>query len=249
MRAVFQEICQKLALLQTKEQIYYNAVFGSQKHKYYLNPCLTAAEIIAFEQRHQITLPEDYRNFLMYVGNGGAGPHYGLFPLEHSVREVQEKMIEVPEEYWHRLMLLRTRSKLTEDEYLEIQQIYQKRREFVENKLQKGEVNYDFLKDEFPLNNADASDAIYKRINVETDNYYFIEADYPLNGCFPINERGCGWMTVLVISGEQRGKIWVAGEGWLPEFNYKQSEQKDFLSWYMQWVDNAISSISKFEVK
>ncbi|MFM2060427.1 MAG: hypothetical protein RLZZ507_97 [Cyanobacteriota bacterium] len=249
MRAIFQEIRQKLALMQEKDPRFYHAVFGSQKHKYRLNPCLTKAEIIAFEERYQIKLPEDYRDFLMYVGNGGAGPHYGLFPLAESVREFQEKMIEVPEEYWNRLMVLRTGRKLTEDEYLEIQEIHQKRRKFVENKLQQGEVNYDFLKEEFPLTNTDALDAIYRRINVETDEYYFIETDYPLNGCFPINERGCGWMTVLVISGEQRGKIWVAGEGWLPEFDDKSAQQKDFLSWYQQWLNNAMDTLTKWQTE
>jgi hypothetical protein len=77
-------------------------------------------------------------------------------------------------------------------------------------------------------------------MNLQADEVYFIEADYPLNGCLPISHRGCGWMSVLVITGEQRGQMWIAGDGWLPEFSYAQATQKNFLSWYREWLNDAI---------
>jgi hypothetical protein len=59
------------------------------KRGLHMNPCMREAEVAAFEKRHQIVLPQDYRLFLLEVGNGGEGPPaYGLLRLG-----------EVPEDY------------------------------------------------------------------------------------------------------------------------------------------------------
>ncbi len=58
------------------------ACFGSDHHRFRLNPPLGEAALQAFEREHGIRLPEDYRAFLRLAGNGGAGPYYGLLPLE-----------------------------------------------------------------------------------------------------------------------------------------------------------------------
>jgi hypothetical protein len=46
-----------------------------------LNPVIHKAEVQAFEQSHSIRLPSEYRDFLTQIGNGGAGPYYGVFAL------------------------------------------------------------------------------------------------------------------------------------------------------------------------
>src|SRR5580658_7105770 len=56
-------------------------VFGSQAHEFRLNTTLDEPAIAAFERRHHVTLPSDYRTFLTSVGNGGAGPFHGVLPL------------------------------------------------------------------------------------------------------------------------------------------------------------------------
>src|SRR6266576_3533357 len=42
--------------------------FGSAAHSYLLNPPLTESEIAAFEARHGLSLPGDYRSFVLEVG-------------------------------------------------------------------------------------------------------------------------------------------------------------------------------------
>ena len=63
-------------------------VFGSKTHKYSLNPVLTENEIVSFEKKHNLTIPEEYRLFIREMGNGGAGPFYGLLPLEDNEDQI-----------------------------------------------------------------------------------------------------------------------------------------------------------------
>jgi hypothetical protein len=57
-------------------------VFGARQHRYALGPTLPDGELAAFESANGIRLPNDYRRFLGQLGNGGAGPFYGLERLD-----------------------------------------------------------------------------------------------------------------------------------------------------------------------
>jgi|GEM_PF-773053 hypothetical protein len=59
-------------------------LFGAKDHHYSLNAPLDESLVTAFEAEHELYLPDDYRYFLTEVGNGGAGPYYGVFPLGKS---------------------------------------------------------------------------------------------------------------------------------------------------------------------
>lgn len=70
---------QKLSALRARDLDL--AVFGASSHRYELHPPLSEREVRVFEERHCVVLPDDYRAFIMTLGNGGAGPSYGVFRL------------------------------------------------------------------------------------------------------------------------------------------------------------------------
>lgn len=57
------------------------AQFACWSHAHLFNPVLPLEELEAWEELMQVTLPEDYRAYLTQLGNGGAGPAYGLASL------------------------------------------------------------------------------------------------------------------------------------------------------------------------
>ncbi|KPV59321.1 hypothetical protein QJ48_11785 [Paenibacillus sp. A3] len=59
-------------------------VFGASSHKYKVYEKLTAKELADWQAKNQVTLPEPYSQFLTKVGNGGAGPYYGIYSIEKA---------------------------------------------------------------------------------------------------------------------------------------------------------------------
>ena len=66
------------------------ARFGAYSHKYKVSAPASEETIQEFEEQEGIQLPEEYRNFLMFVGNGGAGPYYGLYGVETEKKELHD---------------------------------------------------------------------------------------------------------------------------------------------------------------
>ncbi len=61
--------------------------FGAENHRYTFNPVIPLSQVRDFESRHHIRLPQGYVDFLTQVGNGGAGPDYGIYSLERTELE------------------------------------------------------------------------------------------------------------------------------------------------------------------
>jgi hypothetical protein len=83
MMAQLTRIKAKLARLKRKDKD--RVVFGAAKHNYRPGPVKTNAELKGFEAKYSITLPAGYLEFLRTIGDGGAGPYYGLEQLEDGI--------------------------------------------------------------------------------------------------------------------------------------------------------------------
>ena len=112
----------KKKLVEAKEADKNLKVFGAEKHKYYLNLPATELEVLEFERKFSVELPECYKTFITQIGNGGnssfnsaAGPYYGIFPMGTNVSELiydnTEKYLKndcviypkMTDEYWESL--------------------------------------------------------------------------------------------------------------------------------------------------
>lgn len=90
MKEQLHRIQQKLA--QAKEADKNLEVFGADAHQYHLNPPVSEAEVLAFEEKYGVQLPECYRAFMLTVGDAKAkksdfiaGPYYGLYAFGTSL--------------------------------------------------------------------------------------------------------------------------------------------------------------------
>ena len=76
-------------------------VFGADGHQYHLNPPVSEAEVLAFEQKYGVQLPECYRAFMLTIGDAKAkksdfiaGPYFGLYASGTRVDELLYEKIE-----------------------------------------------------------------------------------------------------------------------------------------------------------
>lgn len=72
-------IKEKIDFLKKYDKNY--CIFGAAKHKYILNEPLSEEQVVWFEEKYHVTLPDEYRDFVKTIGDGGAGPGYGLCAL------------------------------------------------------------------------------------------------------------------------------------------------------------------------
>ena len=76
-------------------------VFGADAHQYHLNPPVSEAEVLAFEKKYGLQLPECYRAFMLTIGDAKAkksdfiaGPYFGLYAFGTSVDSLLYEKIE-----------------------------------------------------------------------------------------------------------------------------------------------------------
>jgi hypothetical protein len=77
---MWDEVKNKIQQLQAVDQTC--QLFGAAYHRYRLNPAVDRDQITDVASRLNVSLPEALKHFYTSLGNGIAGPYYGLFPIE-----------------------------------------------------------------------------------------------------------------------------------------------------------------------
>lgn len=97
MKADYQQLLNKLTLLRRKDKKF--KIFGSAKHRYILQSPLPEEQIKKFERKLKISLPQEYRDFLRFVGGSGAGPYYGLVSLQENCEDPEIRAF-ASQDFW-----------------------------------------------------------------------------------------------------------------------------------------------------
>jgi hypothetical protein len=63
----------------------------------------------------------------------------------------------------------------------------------------------------------------------------------PGDGFIPVSHQGCGVYDVIVVTGEQRGRMWCCDMRWF--LCRSERGQMGFLDWYQAWLDAALARL------
>ena len=175
MKEQLHRIQQKLA--QAKEADKNLEVFGADAHQYHLNPPVSEAEVLAFEKKYGVQLPECYRAFMLTVGDAKAkksdfiaGPYYGLYAFGTSVDSLLYEKIET---------YLKAPCNLSPDMTQE---------------------EWETLSD--PLLPSEEEEE-----EEEDDDKYFAERAKVFGGLLPLGSQGCTYEHALVLNGKYAGRV------------------------------------------
>ncbi len=79
-------------------------MFGASNHQYRLGLPVDLTFVRSIEEEYHFQFPEDYVQFITEVGDGGAGPGYGLYPFGYYSTEAEStKETKTREIYLHGL--------------------------------------------------------------------------------------------------------------------------------------------------
>jgi hypothetical protein len=81
--------------------------------------------------------------------------------------------------------------------------------------------------------------AAYATWQARCDELY----DALTEGTLCISSQGCGYYSLLVVTGPLRGTVWedvrAVGEGVVPVTRHGEQRPVSFRDWYLHWLDNA----------
>ncbi|MEU7337953.1 SMI1/KNR4 family protein [Streptomyces sp. NPDC007074] len=194
-------------------------VFGATGHKFFLENPLTPAELADLEGQTGVSLPEDYRTFLLHAGAGGAGPSHGVYPV--------------------RLVQGRWRWEGDGAELADLSRLGEPfprvgaEPEVVQRLLAARPDEEDFEEIEDFDDAIEAWDERWEPVMWAADRTV---------GAVVISTLGCAAREWLIISGPERGRIWsdnrVDDEDLKPLLD-DNGAPVTFAHWYLTWLEKA----------
>lgn len=189
-------------------------LFGSVSHRYRLNRPLSGRVFKAFEKKYKVSFPRDYRYFITTIGNGGAGPYYGV--LRFGMTDLDEK--------WDKSCLIGDLSKPFPHT-----KAWTLPKSFWANEPRPS-----------PSMPEDEEERLQEAWMKVLEKHYWDTA--LMNGAIPICELGCNYRQWLVVKGKQKGFIWCdyrAGDGpgkAIFPLRNARGKQLTFAEWYLFWL-------------
>jgi SMI1 / KNR4 family (SUKH-1) len=209
-----EELLEKLTELRARDREL--VVFGASAHRYVLEPALTEQAIKRLEERHGVEFPEEYRVFLVRMGNGGAGPSYGVFPFG------KWDGVGADLERWTRKKYVV--SSLAESfSFTEAWSLPDERLRPPDEFVSEEEEDEWCRQLDEALSPAELT-----------------------RGWFPICHHGCALRTYLVVSGPERGHVWYdarAEEGPVRP-HVEKGQRLTFFDWYDRWLDRSLEGVA-----
>ena len=193
-------------------------VFGASSHKYHLNPPVSEAEVLAFEKKYGVSLPEDYRTFVQTIGDAKAqkldtmaGPYYGLYAFGTQVNDL---VYDQTETYLKAPCALSP--DMTQEEWEALSDPL-----LMSEEEDEGFENYEQEEDK-----------------TQTEEDYTQQCGKVFDGLLPLGSQGCADYHALILTGPYAGR--VVNVNWdllKPVFAF----ETNFLDWYERYLDEVIS--------
>jgi SMI1 / KNR4 family (SUKH-1) len=196
---------------------------GAHSHNYMLAPPVAPGLLRLVETTLESPLPADYRRFLTQIGNGGAGPYYGILSLEQSISDAIPFAGEDDKEFDECLEpeLIGTLPAFTRDFPLE-------------SDVDFGEIIGMPARWEDHVTRLKNDQAYEARWDELREKYLAAPFD---GGWIPICSYGCGDFFTLVVRGKRRGTVWVNSVEGATGFYCLEVSFEQF---YMRWLDDAL---------
>lgn len=187
-------------------------VFGARGHGFRLTPVLDEEQLRALEADLGTGLPAQYRSFLLHVAGGGAGPDYGLMTpvLGDDGWQWTGTGLTYP-------------AQPTTAEFAG--------RPFTAEALQNEIAALDAQE---PQRDAHATEDEFLHAHAAWDARYEELYDAQEAGAVFLAEQGCGYASLLVMTGPHRGEMW---EDLRPADGGIEPTGHGFAHWYQSWLE------------